>query len=285
MPVLLLLWFRLIEAASAAEPGWVVDDVSFEISRERIAHRGSVLRPKHVGKGLLPVVYLFGGFEEAARVLDLIHPKRPIAVASFDYPFHAPRRFEFLKSFGQITEARRAIELTLEGIPAFHAEIAKKYPWIDPARVVIAGASFGAPFAVRAAAESDVFRGLVVVHGFGQIRSTVAHVIHKSWKRKMHPLLAAPMSWLAATAVSIVLPVPDIEADAEKLRPGQRVLALEALDDQFVPEPARRSLERSLKRSQARVEWVGLPGDHLQPGSGALIDDLIQRVSSWIDRL
>src|SRR5262245_46616689 len=50
-------------------------------------------RPLTDSENKLPAVLIFGGFVEAATVLDKFDPKFPLVLASFDYPYTPPRRF------------------------------------------------------------------------------------------------------------------------------------------------------------------------------------------------
>src|SRR5262245_8590213 len=111
--------------------------------------------PEAAGGEKLPTLLVFGGFERAGEVLSLLYPATTarVAFASFDYPFTAPRRIEFPKSLRSLPEAKALYPSTVRGILSLLSEL-KRRPELDPARIVLIGASFGAPFALGAAARS-----------------------------------------------------------------------------------------------------------------------------------
>jgi dienelactone hydrolase len=119
---------------------------------------------------------LFGGFQGAARVLDLIDgAKLPpsVLLASFDYPFKPPRRFSFPGSLQYAPDVKRMMSETVEGIVWLARELARR-PDVDPNRITVIGASLGAPFVIEAAAREPLIRGVALIHGSGGCSACVA---------------------------------------------------------------------------------------------------------------
>jgi dienelactone hydrolase len=234
-------------------------------------------------QGRVGALLLFGGFEEAAKVLDLVHPKIPIVLASFDYPFEPPRKFEFPQSLKFAPEAKRAIREMTDGIVALTDYLAKR-PNVDSLRITIIGASFGAPFALAAAARDERLRNIALVHGFADIPATVEHRIKSSWKPKIG-FWATPAAWLLSRLGWLYLDAPSPEASIAKLLPSQNVLMISADEDTIVPRKSVEALWAEIQLSRTRHERVRMPGDHLQPGSGALIEKISEIVTAWIQRV
>lgn len=234
-------------------------------------------------KAKLPVVLLFGGFEGAAHVLELFRADRPVYLASFDYPYEPQRKFDFPGDLRHIPAARRAIHDTLDGIQALGEELRRR-PDLDGERMSIVGASFGAPFAIHGAAASPgIFTGLVVIHGFADVRRTLENRLRLALERKQ-VVASGPLSWAAAWVLWGFMGVPHLGSLAEGLRAPQRVLVIGAESDQFIPREVSASLKERLLRSEARVTFEKTTGEHLMPGADQLISRLLTMTSQWMAR-
>jgi dienelactone hydrolase len=239
---------------------------------------GSALRAElrlPTGPGPHPAVLVFGGFENAARVLDLVHPSRPVALASFDYPFEPPRKFEFPASLRHAPDLKRAIHRSIEGVGALARALAARSD-IDRAKITVLGASFGAPVAVIAAAREPAISGLAVVHGFARLRETARH--------RATPSLGRALAWLLSSVGSWYLAIPDPEAEARALRPHQRVWMVSAEDDKWIPRESSDALWAGIQASRATSERHMMPGGHLMPGSGKLIAEILALAEAWMLR-
>jgi dienelactone hydrolase len=229
----------------------------------------------------VPAFLVFGGFESAAHVLGLLHPRKPVALASFDYPFSASRDLRFPKSLAALPEAKRLFPRTQLAISQLVRQLRKR-PEVDPDRVVIIGASFGSPFAVSAGAWTPGITGVVLVHGFGQVAETAEHVILRSWKPRYGWWAHAP-AWLLSRAGWLYLGVNAPEDNARELRAGQRVLMVTATGDSFIPRESSDSLWSALSESKAHFTRKLMPTDHLMPGSEKLIDEIVGDVERWME--
>jgi pimeloyl-ACP methyl ester carboxylesterase len=268
--------------ARAAEPVvWERHPIQVQISAEREL-TGQVAMPAKTERKL-PVVLVFGGFEEAGRVLDLLQPKSPALLATLDYPFAAPRRLEFPSSLRHLPLARRMIQDMLVGIERL-AEKLSQWPQADSEKITLIGASFGAPFAIRIAARRpDLISGLAVVHGFGDLTGTAIHQLMRVWPRKFG-IAAYPMAWTLSHMGIAYLGAPDPERDARTLQSRQRALMITAAQDTFIPKYSSQVLWEGLSSSKAQVERLELPGDHLQPGADQLVADILGIVENWLEK-
>jgi pimeloyl-ACP methyl ester carboxylesterase len=136
------------------------------------------------------------------------------------------------------------------------------------------GASFGAPFAIYAASESPDIRGLVLVHGFGEIESVLKHRLTQIWKKHIYFFSNLAAAIAAKIIVYWVNPPEPVEY-ARKLRPDQLVLLIESKTDSFVPMTSRIALEHALKQSPAIIKTFKTDGDHLHPSAKNLIQNII----------
>jgi len=95
----------------------------------------------------LPVILVFGGFQKAGEVIELMRRTglgEDYALASFDYPFEPPRRLMFPESLFWIPKLHQMFHETFEGIGLLDAHLSEDARF-NPRRRVLLGASLGAP--------------------------------------------------------------------------------------------------------------------------------------------
>ncbi len=264
--------------ASVAAASGTSDTASLDlVSGRRIEARIRI--PAVAAAAPYPALMLFGGFRGAARVLEAVPEDVPLIVASFDYPFEAPRRFRFPQSLGDLPALGRGIDDTRDGIAQLTAHL-RAHPKVDARRISIVGASLGAPFAVNAAVDLQL-PGLILVHGFGDLRRVIAH----QFVYKLEPRLGAWVrwpSWGLANALTWGLQLPRPESDARRLGPGQRVLMLNAQEDQRIPRQAVETLWQGLQASSAQVARRDHEGPHLQGIDDVRIKTLVAEALRWM---
>ena len=226
----------------------------------------------------LPAVILLGGFERGAAALDLIPPGYPAVLASFDYPLDVPDSIGLREGLMLVPQVRRAIRDSQEAAGLLYAALVQRDD-VDAARISIVGVSLGAPFAVIAAAEHGI-PGLAVIHGFGQLPQVLSHQFiwrsddpDRFWVR--------PLAWMLGRALSWVTGLPSVEQHAQRLQAHQRVLMLNAADDERIPPAAMQSLSSALRASAAQVQIETESGDHLSGESDPRIPLLLQRTDRW----
>ena len=274
---LVILGCVLASAAQAAEYREQQIPLTLDDGRTLTAQ----LRIPLEAQGKLPAVMLFGGFRNAATVLDRVQTDRPVIWASFDYPFEAPRKFEFPGSLKLAPQMRTAIHGSLDGVGKLYAQL-KTHSQVDPARITVVGGSAGAPFAIVGAAQHGI-PGVVLVQGFGDARRVVQHLLARKYEERWGAWARGP-AWLLATWILWYCEVPDIAAHARALKPPQKVLMIAAQQDDFIPKEAGEALWKALQESDAQHERIELPGRHLRAGSADQIADILQRALAWMEK-
>ncbi|MGQ0585773.1 MAG: prolyl oligopeptidase family serine peptidase [Gammaproteobacteria bacterium] len=266
-------------AAAAAQYRTETLTLTLDNGRELAAQ----LRIPGDAKGRLPALMLFGGFRGAARVLDKVQaPPRPVVLASFDYPFEPPRRFSFPRSLAHAPEARAAIHASFDGIGKLYEALAR-HPRVDPARITVAGASAGMPFATVGAARNPI-PGVLMVQGTGDVTAVIANLIARKYRPKYGDWVRTPSRWIAEW-INWYCEIPDIAGEARKLRAGQKALMITATQDDFVPPAAAELLWQALRESDAQVERVDVEGIHLGLGDdSAQIAEIFDRSMRWMER-
>lgn len=273
----------LLLALALAAPAGAADE-RFTLRLDDGREIEATLRvPDAAGPGKLPALMLFGGFRSAARVLDKVRTPRPLIWASFDYPFDPPRKFSFPRSLGHAPEARAAIHASFEGIEKLYHALAA-HPRVDASRITVAGASAGAPFATVGAARAPI-PGVILVQGLGDAPAVIENLIARKYRAKYGDWVRWPSRWLALW-INWYCEIPDIAAQARKLRSSQRVLMITATEDDFIPKAATEALWAALEQSDAMHERIDIEGIHLGVGNDdARIADILERSMRWMERV
>lgn len=277
---------RLLALAGAlalpAHAGGTVDEkISLALDDGRVVE-ATLRRPDDALPRRLPAIMLFGGFQNAARVLERVHADKPLIWATFDYPFEPPRKFRFPSSFKYAPEARAAIQGSFDGVVKLHKAL-KARGDVDPKRITVVGASAGAPFATVGAARSEI-PGVILVQGFGDVTSVFQNLLTRKYKKKYGDWVEWPALWLAKWLVWYC-EIPDIAAQARKLKPGQKVLMFTASQDDFIPRASSEALWTALEQSGAQRERIDLEGLHLGVGDDRhRIADILERSMKWMEQ-
>jgi dienelactone hydrolase len=242
----------------------------------------ATLRVPDHAEGRLPALMLFGGFRHAAQVLEKVQTPRPVIWATFDYPFEPPRKFRFPGSLRHAPEARAAIHGSFAGIQKLYRALLE-HPRVDPARITVVGASAGAPFATVGAAREPI-PGVILVQGMGDVPLVIGHLIARKYRARYGDWIQTPAHWLGRW-ISWYCEIPDIAAQARRLRESQKVLMFTAAQDDFIPRAATEALWEGLEDSHAIHERVDLSGGHLGVGDDApLIAEILGRSMGWMER-
>lgn len=230
----------------------------------------------------LPVLSVFGGFERAEKLLELVHPKVPVIVATFEYPFDAPQKFEMPGSLKYAPHAKQAVADMFDAIEELHKTLRQRDD-VDASKISVLGASFGVPFALGAAAADPSISGVVLVHGFGDVPGTVEYQLIQKWKPR-YGVFARPVAWMLSRLGWFYLDAPAPEQSARRLTSRQRVLVISAETDSYVPTAASNRLWEALESSSSHHERFMTPGDHVEADSEELIETIAGQVTAWLSR-
>lgn len=229
--------------------------------------------PKTSPHHRIPAILLFGGIATGGKSLDLIHTPAPLCLLTFQYPFTPPEKVVLPRDLALLSEAKKGLHDTLSGIHAL-VEYAKKRDEIDPQKIILVGASFGAPLVSIIAGERQDIAGLILVHGFGDIPGVI--------KSRMTKRFGAWPASIAARLLWWYADIPSPESRLEKLNGKVKVLLLTPKNDDLLPKSASESLRIALKKS--RVEWSEqlMSGAHLRPDQPEMIEALLHESLNWL---
>jgi len=171
---------------------------------------------------------------------------------------------------------KNSIKNTLIGIEKLFNHLSKRKE-IETSKIVLLGASLGAPFATLAAAKLPSLNALVLVHSFGNVPQVITRHLQFA---EVPKLVAWPLAYLAWFYVDL----PSPEQAAMQFREGQKILLIQAKEDRSILKEDFMSLKKALDQSKADSETQWMPGDHLKPGENQRIQKIVNRVLGWMER-
>lgn len=260
---------RVDTVAVRREQGMFEQDVALTSAtglRVRLAVRRPVPAPGDTARRVL--FLLLGGHERGRGAAALVLDTRGTVVASFDYPFDGDHRAKGLAVVAQVPSIRRAL---YDSPPA--VTLALDYLLgrldVDPARVELVGASFGASFATIAAARDRRVTRLWIAHGGGKPLA----MINAGLEREI-PF--APLRWPVAGLAALLASGPRFAAERWVGRVSPRpVVMLNALEDDRIPRASVDALWNAAREPKSQV-W--LPGRHMQGDRQDVLRALVDTV-------
>lgn len=232
-------------------------------------------------EGPVPTVLILAGFQEPTKGLDVLLPNSSVALASLEYPFYGNKRFRGMEAVRYIPAAKSLLNETLEALEVFQ-KVLTDHPSLDSQKLVICGTSFGSVFASLAAKRwPESFKGLVLIHGFGDLVATSEFLLTKKLERSWG-FGAKPAAWLIARLFWLYLGAPSPEKELRNLKASQSVLLIDAEDDHQIPSQARDSLWSSIQSSAAESKRVTLGNVHITAENASLLERVSIEVKNWM---
>jgi dienelactone hydrolase len=215
----------------------------------------------------LPVLVVLGGHRTGSAAVELFGNVGERAVIALDYPYDGPERIRGLAETARAIPRIRDAFLDTPPAVSLILDWLHEQPWADTSRIVMAGASFGVPFAATAAARDERFSGLLLVHGAADNRLWLEHNLDLG-PRLLRPALATLMHWLAYG------PVFRTEENVAAVSP-RPVLIVGAREDERIPAGQTEAL-LAAAREPKMLRWT--EGQHLDPRRRDIIDAVIRIV-------
>lgn len=285
----LILWLlRDPEPVFDARTGALTQVDTLE-SVEGDGHRESVIRLTNA-KGLVvtlavrrpiasatsprPAFLILGGAERGRGAAKLLADTRGTIVAAMDYPFDGDLKAKGLAILALVPAIRRAFYATPPAVTLV-LDYLRRDPEVDPARMELMGASFGAPFATIAAARDPRVTRLWIAHGGGR-----PYLMIETGLRRDVPstLLRVPLAALGTLLVSGPRFAPEHWIDRVAPRP---VVMLNATEDERIPPAAVQALWDA---AQAPKEQIWIDGPHMLGSRPqilqAIVDSVMWRVGT-----
>ena len=266
-------------AGRASGPATALESVSLTLSSGRPLTVWLRV-PEAAAQAPMPAAVVLGGFETGGGVLDLVPLEHPAILATFDYPYEAPRKLGLLSLFAELDRFRQGVDDTIEAVVRLHDLLAARAD-VDATRISVVGASAGAPFATIGG-QAAGYAGVVIVQGYGQIGTVIGHQFALRWTRDY----GAWARWPAAALGHFVvwwLELPSPEDAARQFGPGQQVYMLDSAADARIPAPTADALWAAIAASQAEGTREQIAGGHLGgDDNDEILARVLERCTGWL---
>lgn len=231
-------------------------DIELAIRRPAAAEPSPIRRP---------LFLILGGHERGKGAGALIGDTRGAVFASLEYPFTGNHRAKGIAVVAEVPAIRNALYDTPPAV-SLALDYLLSRPDVDPTRVELVGASFGAPFATIAAARDRRVTRLWLAHGGGDTRRMIARGLERDVPMAV---LRVPLSYLANILASGPRFTPEKWIADVSPRP---VVMLNATEDEKIP---RESVDLLFASAREPKELVWLPGRHMQGNRPEVLRPLV----------
>ena len=223
--------------------------------------------------GRRPLILVLGGQRRGRGATALVRDPRGTVLAALDYPYDGdPAPHGLAGLLRQLPAIRRAFYDTPPAVTlALDALLAR--PDVDPRQVELIGASFGAPFAVIAAARDRRVTRLWVAQGGGR-----PYGLLEQGLRRQVPMTVArvPLAALATLLISGPRFAPEHWIGDVSPRP---VVLLDARDDERIPRRSQEALWAAAEPPKSRI-W--LDGPHMLGSRPQVIRAVVDSVMAHL---
>ena len=215
----------------------------------------------------LPVLLILGGHRTGSDAASLFGDVGERAVVALDYPYTGPEKVRGILPVARtIPLARQAFRDTPPAV-SLVLDWLLQQSWVDPAQVVIVGASLGVPFATLAAARDARIRGAILVHGAADNELWLkAQVARRTSLKILHKPFAVLLHWLAYG------PTFDTRRNIALIAP-RPVLIVGAREDERTPAGQTELLYAAAGQPKW-LRWT--EGAHVDPDHAQVINELLQ---------
>lgn len=215
-----------------------------------------------------PVLLILGGLQTGSQVISLVDRPGNLILAGLDYVYTGKKRYRNLEFLADLPRISRALAESF-GAVLLALDFLATLPEVNPYRIIVVGASFGAPYGIMAAALDRRVAALIVAHGGGQLTKSVLRQLPEKY-RGLTPLL-----WPLAT----YLLAPYEPRDYIPRVAPRPVLMIFAGNDERLPRSAMTALE-SRAREPKCVKWIET--GHVLPSRHAVLDTLLSVSEEWL---
>lgn len=227
----------------------------------------TVNRPRGI-KTRRPLVILMGGYKTGRHAAELIHDTHDIVIAAISYPYHGTEAADDLGFLRNVTSIRQAL-LDTPPVVLLTLDYLAAQDYVDPARIELAGVSFGAFLASVPGALDPRFERVWLIHGGGDPVAVFDHFT-------VNKIRFRPLRWLLTRSFALLIQANYMKPERWVGRISPRpVIVVHARNDPSFPKQSIESLHRAL-RQPYEIIWLG--EEHI----GARSQDIIQQIADLI---
>lgn len=223
--------------------------------------------------GRHPLVLILGGQQRGRGAVALVDSIPGVVLAALDYPYEgnaAPRGL--VATLAQVPAIRRAFYDTPPAVSLALDHLLQR-PDVDPTRVELVGASFGAPFATIAAARDPRITRLWLAQGGGRPFLLLDASLHRDVPWRIPRLALAGLGTLLISGPRFA---PEHWIARVAPRP---VVFLDSREDERIPAASREALFTAAREPKSRI-W--LDGPHMMGSRPqvirAVVDSILPRI-------
>ncbi len=211
------------------------------------------------------------GIDTGKDVISLFESTEKAILVSFDYPYDGPRKFKGSDIGPFLPKIRGAIIRSVSVVLTIIDYLSQRKD-VDPEKIFVVGASFGAPFAVNAAAVDPRIKAVILLYGGGNI----GKMIESSSKQYADVLGRKALGWLVASLLAPVEPMKYVEYISP--RP---LLMINGRHDESIFEESAKFLFDQAKEPK---ELIWLETKHAKPKMNELTHQLEIMMKEWLQR-
>lgn len=237
------------------------------------ATAGAATTATAAGAARYPLVLIIGGQQRGRGAVALVEAIPGVVLAALDYPYAAnPSPRGLVSILAQVPAIRRAFYDTPPAISLALDHLLQR-PDVDPTRVELVGASFGAPFATIAAARDQRISRLWLAQGGGRPFLLLDASLRRDVPRRVPRLALAGLGTLLISG-------PRFAPERWIARVAPRpVVFLDSRDDERIPAASREALYTAAAAPKSRI-WID--GPHMMGSRPqvirAVVDSILPRI-------
>lgn len=218
-----------------------------------------------------PALLVMNGFDTGKKVISLFKSTEEAILISFDWPYEGKRKFKGADMGPFLPRIRQAIFRSVSVVLTI-IDYLEMRPDVNPEKIFVVGASFGAPFAVDAAAVDPRIKAVILLYGGGNIakmiESSSKRQVKSTWGRKL-------LGWFVGALLAPVEPLKYVEYISP--RP---LLMINGKNDQSIWDESARLLFEKAKEPKKMV-WLESP--HAKPKMNELTHQLEKMMKVWLN--
>jgi len=222
----------------------------------------------------IPALILLGGMVTGKEVINLvadIEAINQVVIVSMEYPYTGKKKFKNgLEMIYHYPEIRAGLNHSIWGIMHI-VDYLYKHPWIDKERIFLAGASFGAFFAIIAGAAEERIAAVLTCYGGGDLMGLTAYNLH--FKPAFVNELLARFFYL------FVAPYEPLKyVDGISPRP---FLMINGKEDEQIPG---ESVTKLFEKAGEPKELIWFETKHIRPTQNTLTLELTTAIAQWLKK-
>ena len=217
-----------------------------------------------------PGLLVLNGFDTGKDVISLFRSTEEAVLLSFDYPYEGPRRFKGTDIAPFLPRIRHAIFRAVSVVLTM-IDYLEQRPEVDPEKIFVVGASFGAPFAVNAAAVEPRIKAVILLYGGGDISLMVESSTHREVKSVLGKKI---LGWLVASLLAPMEPLKYVEY----ISPRPLLMINGKHDEDIFGDSAELLFKKA--RQPKKIIW--LDTKHAKPRMSDLTHQLEQMMKQWL---